>query len=67
MADQFFGLDRLKQQYIVRKHLDAVVQGMLDMWWSGHGGTDGKPVITGITVQYEVERKGRRPRRGKRV
>ena len=64
MSDQHFGLDRIKQQYIVRKHLDKVVQGMLDMWWSAHGNRLDKPVMTGITVHYEVQPNRRRPRRG---
>ena len=67
MADQFFGLDRLNQQYIVRKHLNAVVQGMLDMWWSGNGDRDEKPVITGITVHYDVQPNRRRARRARKI
>jgi len=67
MEKQFFGLDRLNQQYISKKHLTTAIQGMLDMWWSGHGDRGDKPVITGITVHYEVQPNRRRARRARKI
>ena len=67
MGKQFFGLDRLHQQYIAKKHLNEAIQGMVEMWWSGRGSRDEKPVITGITVHYEVQPNRRRARRAKKI
>jgi hypothetical protein len=54
VAEEWFGLDRLKQQYIVQKPVDRVLQGLLDMWWSANAHKDDvldmTPFLTGITI-----------------